>query len=252
MRLHVLGSGTAIPHPERGASGYACVADDGSALLLECGPGSSRRWPAVGIGFEQVRCIAVTHHHLDHCSDLPAVLFGRNVPDPPVGTPLLLLGPVGHGRLLRALEQAFGDSLADHGGGRELREMGDQDRVGCGPFEVASRLVRHSEGALGYRVRSGGRTLAFSGDSAPCPALIDLCRGVDLCLLECSYPAGRETSGHLDARTAGEVAREAGARRLVLTHFYPECDDVDIAAQVRDAGYGGELVLARDGDRFSV
>jgi ribonuclease BN (tRNA processing enzyme) len=75
----VLGSGTCLPHPRRGASGYACIADDGGALLLECGPGSTRRWPAAGLDFSAVRTILVTHHHVDHCADLAAVLFGRNV-----------------------------------------------------------------------------------------------------------------------------------------------------------------------------
>jgi ribonuclease BN (tRNA processing enzyme) len=112
--------------------------------------------------------------------------------------------------------------------------------------------VVHVPGAIGMRVRAGGRVLAFSGDSGPCEALVALCRGADLALLECSYPAGRETRKHLNAETAAQVAREAGVQRLVLTHFYPQCDGVDLAGQVRAAGYGGELFLAADGDGFAV
>ena len=49
-----------------------------------------------------------------------------------------------------------------------------------------------------------------------------------------------------------EVAVAAGVRSLVLTHFYPRCDGVDIAQQVREAGYAGALHLARDGDVIDV
>lgn len=252
MKLAVLGSGTAIPHPERGASGYACIAPDATALLLECGPGSTRRWPRHGLTFESVRAIVVTHHHLDHVSDLGAVMFGRNVPEPPVRTPLLLAGPVGHARLVAGLEDLHGEYVADRHGAREVRELRDGEGFTCSPFAVSAREVRHTPGSLGVRVRCGGRTLAFSGDSGPCDALVELCRGADLALLECSYAAGRETGRHLNAETAAKVACEAGVRRLVLTHFYPECDGVDLEAQVRAGGYRGELHLARDGDELAV
>lgn len=252
MKLVVLGSGTAIPHPDRGASGYACVADDGTALCLECGPGSTRRWPAAGLDFESVCGIVVTHHHVDHCADLAAVMFGRNVPEPPVRTPLLLGGPGGHAALVETLVQAYGAPVADRSGSTQVLEMGDGDAASCGRLAIEVREVRHSAGALGVRVREGGRTLAFSGDSAPCDALVELCRGADLALLECSYPAERDSESHLNARTAAETATAAGVRRLVLTHFYPQCDDVDIEAQVRAAGYEGELHLARDLDTIVV
>lgn len=252
MKLAILGSGTAIPHPDRGASGYACIAPDGKALLLECGPGSTRRWPRHGLSFESVRAIVVTHHHLDHVSDLGAVMFGRNVPEPPVRTPLLLAGPRGQARLVEALEEAYGASVADKQGVRDVRELIDGQGITCAPFDVSVREVKHTSGAIGVRVGCGGRKLAFSGDSAPCDALVELCRGVHVALLECSYPAGRETGSHLNAETAAEVAMEAGVERLVLTHFYPECDGADIEAQVREAGYQGDLHLARDGDEIAV
>ena len=247
MELHVLGSGTALPHPRRGASGYAVVVA-GRAILLECGPGSTRRWPAHGIDFESARAICVTHHHVDHCGDLAAVLFGRNVMDPPTSTPLLLAGPVGHREHLRKLRDAYSHrGLDDVYGVIEERDLTDADVFQVDDIEVLARVVNHAPGALGFRVEHGDRILAFSGDSGPCDALVDLCRGADLALLECSYPASRATTKHLNARTAAEVAVAAELERVVLTHFYPACDEVDIAAEVRAAGYTGDLVLARDG-----
>ena len=246
----MLGSGTAIPHPERGASGYALVAGDGSACLLECGPGSTRAWPGAGVSFATARAILVTHFHVDHCCDLAAVLFGRAVAD--ATTPLALLGPLGHRDHVAGLRALFSPWLDDPDGHVDVVEMWNGSVASVGPFAIETRHVLHAEHALGARVRADGRTLAFSGDSGPCDALVELCRGADLVLLECSYPAERETRKHLNAATAAEVAVEAGVDRLVLTHFYPECDGTDIEEQVRDAGYRGWLQLAKDGDSIDV
>lgn len=250
MKLAILGSGTAIPHPRRGASGYACIAEDGSALLLECGPGATRRWPDFGLGFEAVRGVVCSHHHLDHCSDLAAIFFGRNVVE--ARNPWTVAGPVGHRRLVEGLEALYGSSVADAPGVRTVLELGDGDAFRCEGFHVEARVVRHSRHALGLRVRQGGRTLAFSGDSGPCDALVELCRGADLALLECSYPSGGDSRKHLTSTAAARVAREAGAERLALCHFYPDCDEVDIEAEVREAGFRGELTLCEDGMLLDV
>lgn len=250
MKLHVLGSGTALPHPERGASGYALEAEDGTFCLLECGPGSTRRWPNAGVTFSNARVLAITHHHLDHCCDLSAVLFGRLVDETP--TPLTLVGPVGHEAHLAGLEAVHGAWIEDKHGARDVVELIDTGSVSIGPFTIEAREVLHLKHALGLRVSADGATVAFSGDTGPCDALVELCRGVDLALLECSYPAERETKRHLNARTAGEMAAAAQPARLVLSHFYPECDDVDIAGQVRAAGWQGPLDLANDGDVFEL
>ena len=252
MKLAVLGSGTALATRTRGASGYACVADDGTALLLECGPGSTRRWPHHGVTLASACAVIVTHHHVDHVCDLPAVLFARNVVDPAASTPLVLGGPTGHAAHLAALRALHGAAIADAHGVVCDVELADGDVLEVGPFRVEARAVRHVPGAIGVRVAADGRALAFSGDSGPCDALVALCRGVDLALLECSYPASRTSKGHLTTQTAAQVARAAGVSRLVLTHFYPQCDAVDREAEVRAAGYAGWLHLADDGDEIPV
>jgi len=252
MKLVVLGSGTALPHPRRGASGYACIADDGTVLLLECGPGSTRRWSRHGITLASVGAIAVTHHHLDHCSDLAAVLFARNATRPPVEVPLLLVGPPGHEALIRGLHALYGPTLDDRAHVRSVVELRHGATVEHGPFHVEARAVAHGIDAVGLRVVADGRTLAFGGDSAPSDGLAALCTGADLALLECSYPAGHETTHHMTTETVARTAVNAGVTRLVLTHFYPACDQVDVAAQVRSAGYDRELHVALDDDTFLV
>lgn len=252
MDLVVLGSGTTIPHGDRGCAAYALVARDGSVLLVDCGPGASRRFPLFGIDPRRIVGVLNTHHHADHCGDLAILLFLRNVLEPPMTHPWVVAGPKGHSAFVRGLESTFAAGLSDTNDSVAVVELGDGDSLTIGGFGVDAVEVEHIPGALGIRVMADGSSFCFSGDTGPCDALVSLCRGVDVALLECSYAAARETTKHLTTKTAAETATAAGVKQLVLTHFYPECLAVDIEAEVRAAGYRGDLMLARDGMRMVV
>jgi ribonuclease BN (tRNA processing enzyme) len=252
MELRILGSGTTVPTLHRGTTGYALVADDGAVLIVDCGPGSTRRWPSAGFSPADVIGIVNTHHHVDHCADLAIYLFGRTVTEPPVSTPVVLVGPVGHASFVSRLAAAFAPGVSDTTDSVSIVELGDRETYVLGPFTIGARVVRHIPGALGVRVACDGGTFAFSGDTGPCEALVDLCRDVDLALVECSYAETRESNAHMNARTAAQAAIEAQPRRLVLTHFYPEADASDVTGAVRRTGYEGPLTLASDGLRLPI
>ena len=74
---------------------------------------------------------------------------------------------------------------------------------------------------------------------------MELARGADLLILECSFPDEEAIAGHLTPSEAGDIATRAGAKKLLLTHFYPEILTTDIEAQCRKT-YQGDLVLASD------
>lgn len=252
MELVVLGSGTTVPHGDRGCAAYALVSRRGDVLLLDTGPGSTRRYPRVGLDPRRIVGVVNTHHHADHVGELPILLFLRNVLEPPIVTPTTLAGPVGHDAFVGAITAAFAPGLGDVEGTLRIVEAKDGDVVPIGPFTVTFREVRHLPGSLGVKVVADGVSLAFSGDTGPCEALDALIAGVDLALLECSYPASRESTMHLTTRTAAESAARAGPRRLVLSHFYPDVLAVDVAGEVRAHGYAGPLVLARDELRIPI
>jgi ribonuclease BN (tRNA processing enzyme) len=196
--------------------------------------------------------VVVTHFHVDHCGDLSALLFARNVVDPPPVDALRLAGPVGHAAHVAGLRALYEPALEDRRGLTSVEELRDGEGVTIAPFHVSVREVMHVPGALGVRIACGGRTLAFSGDSGECDALDALCRGADLALLECSYPADRPSRTHLTTHGAARTALRAGVKRLALVHFYPSCDAVDREREVRAGGYVGDLHLGEDGDVLDV
>jgi ribonuclease Z len=104
-----------------------------------------------------------------------------------------------------------------------------------------------------------GQRFAFIMDTRVCDAAFALADRADLLVCESTF-ANAEAGlardyGHLTAGQAGQIAAQAGARRLVLTHFsqrYESRDDDERLADEAAAAFGGEVVLARDLDRIPV
>ena len=80
---------------------------------------------------------------------------------------------------------------------------------------------------------------------------MELARGADTLLIECSTPDDAPVPGHLTPSGAARMAREAAVRRVVLTHLYPAVDDGRLPAEV-EKGFDGEVLLARDGLRITA
>lgn len=244
MRVVILGAGTSIP-----AKGYSpagiYVDVGGEHLLFDAGPGTLQRLQAIGISFQQIDRLFLTHYHVDHCLDLISLLFAWHIPRPMRRRPLTIYGPPGLARLHRQLNTAFHRWLEPRGCRLRIREL-DEARIRCPGYVVYSRWMRHSASALGYRLEAEGKSMAYSGDTDVCEAVIALGKDADLFILECSMPDEQKTAGHLTPMECGQIARRADCRHLALTHFYPLFRRrSDIRTSVRKC-FQGRLTLARD------
>ena len=103
------------------------------------------------------------------------------------------------------------------------------------------------------RVEHEGRAICFSADCAPNEALVELARGCEVLVCECSFGAERVPEGvpHLDARDAGGMAARAGVGRLLLVHGSPEFDREAALAVAREA-FGGPVAWARQGEAVAA
>ncbi|MBQ0886723.1 ribonuclease Z [Streptomyces sp. RM72] len=102
-----------------------------------------------------------------------------------------------------------------------------------------------------------GQRFAFVMDTRLCAGVHALAEGSDLLVIESTFLDEDETlatdHGHLTAGQAARVARDAGVRHLVLTHFSQRYSDPgEFERQARAAGYQGELTVARDLTRVPV
>jgi ribonuclease BN (tRNA processing enzyme) len=106
--------------------------------------------------------------------------------------------------------------------------------------------VPHTAESVAYSVEYDGRRLVFTGDTGPDATLAAWAAGCDVLLAECSLPATMAMPSHLTPEQAGELGAAARPGLLVLTHFYPPVEQIDVAAIVA-ARWTGPTVLAHDG-----
>jgi ribonuclease BN (tRNA processing enzyme) len=237
MRLHIVGCSPAWPNPGGAQSGYL-VEEDERRLLLDCGPGVLSRlrlrepWP-------QVEAIVVTHLHLDHWGDLVPWAYGvLNGVDGALARRELWLPP-GALAELAALDRVGGDAVLAVFAAREYADGAPFRAAG---FEVQAAATAHyGHASYALRVSGSGATLAYSGDTAPSPALAELARDADLFLCEATLAEPEEgRRGHLTAEEALAAHRESGARRLLVVH---RPDELPLPDGVERAFDGLELEL---------
>ena len=122
-----------------------------------------------------------------------------------------------------------------------------------GQIEVEGRVVHLDE----VSVHKKGQSFAFIMDTRMCEGAFELAKGVDLLVCESTYLSSEErearSHGHLTARQAATIASEAGARRLVLTHFSQLYGSTrPFVDEAREAWPEGDVIAVRDGDRVAV
>ncbi|WP_255149421.1 MBL fold metallo-hydrolase [Halorarius halobius] len=240
MRVTFLGTGSAMPTGDRFQTGLLLESDD-DTLLVDCGSGVVHGLAATDAGYEAVDTVLLTHHHLDHVSDLLPLLKARWLAGEET---LTVVGPDGTESLLDGLL-----SVHDYLDGRvdlSVRE------VGPGAFSVAGFDVRavetvHSMHCLAYRFdREGGFT--FSGDSEATETVADLADGTAVLAHDCSFPDEVDVSNHPTPSALGAVLSGRDVDELYLTHLYPHTDGKhrEMVESVRER-FDGEVHVARDG-----
>ncbi len=247
MKITILGSGTATPQLARNAAGLIIHTGE-TTIAVDMGPGIIRRLCEAGIDHRSIDLVLITHFHADHVSDVAPFLFASNYAYGPVReSRFWLVGPAGLQKFFDALVQAYGHWVIPFGDRLVLKEL-DADRhdeMRIRDIVIKSAPSPHSYPSLSYRVESEVVSITISGDTDMSEQLVQLAQNTDVFVCECSLPANLKTPGHLTPAEAGVMAQRAGAKRLILTHFYPPCDEIDV---MEDAAreFSGEIIKAYD------
>lgn len=216
MELTVIGGRGAWPDLDQACSGYL-VESQGTVLLIDPGYGTMGRVHRY-VDPAQIDAVVVSHRHPDHCADLNPLLRSRalgadEVPPLPVYAPAGALDAVLALDDMRAMDAAV-----------EVVPVADGDRATIGAFTVDFAELPHHVTNLGMRVTAPGGCLAYTGDSGPDRAVVELGTAADIFLIEATHlmPIRDSDRRYLcDVETALQQGHQAEAHFVLLTHLWP-------------------------------
>ena len=260
MPFQFFGTSGAIPSRARDNTALAFYSAR-EAVLVDCSGSPYQRILKAGLDPQIVSSLIITHRHVDHLYGLPSLahnlgLAGRRRPLHIYA--LAETMPVLRGFLdLFPLEAKMPYRI-------ELHEI--PPRVGHPVLEVdgfclQSAPVQHGAPNIALRVEFTSPqergTVVYSSDTSPCPSLLRLARGADVLIHEATFlhseAARAAADGHTTAYQAGEMARHAAAKRLILCHLVADLHDRLSAVRAEAAqAFGGPVEIPEEFQEYRV
>ncbi|XP_067914079.1 zinc phosphodiesterase ELAC protein 2 [Heterodontus francisci] len=240
-----LGTGSAIPMKIRNVSSIILNIDATRSILLDCGEGTfGQLCRHYGNDVDRVLCnlsaIFVSHMHADHHTGLINILLEREkalASMCKVFSPVLLVGPLpimnwlnqyhNHCQeILRHINIIPARHLVE---GAEVTKFNDQDLIQSllkklELEKLQTCVVRHCRNAFGCALEhKSGWKIVYSGDTMPCPALIQTGQNANLLIHEATLEDGLEEEAvektHSTTSQAIDVGMKMNAKFIMLNHF---------------------------------
>lgn len=236
-----------MPDGARNSSGYF-VETRSVRMMMDCGAGTVHALARYGLPWESMTHLFISHFHADHVGELASLLFAFKWGMKSARSePLSLLGPTGLHQLLQGLDQTLGLRLGELRFPLKCKELLPGDRYQASADCVLSvAKTPHTRVSLAARIDEGGRSICYTGDTGYSEQVAAFFSDARLMISECSFEEPKPATPHLSIREVSMMAQQARAARLVVTHFYFEVDEPDLARKLRQ-GYSGEVLIGRDG-----
>jgi ribonuclease BN (tRNA processing enzyme) len=250
MKLTVLGSGSTVPDPQRTSSGY-WVESGESRILLDCSASVPSRMASERVAWPELDAVWISHFHIDHCAGIMPLLAATKHASETRDRkkPLRIFGPPGLKTVLSNMDAVHNYRLFEQPFPVAIKEIDDSEPFEMAPgFEAVSMKTPHTKESRAIHLRDDdGKTLVYSADTGfgePIAAFANL---VDLFILECTFIRDKPIKKHLELSEAMFLIRKARPKLAMLTHLYPEWNDVDLDALVKGFDPPCRVIEARDG-----
>ena len=243
MRIIFLGTGAALPDPDRCHTSILLTLNNGRHFLIDCGHGATRQMMRVNVNPADVANLLLTHLHHDHVCEFPFFVIaswmlsraGALDVRGPAGTKNLALHLFEGGAFdadIRARSaypvrqaniEAVRPKVTEYQAGVIL-----EDRDIRVTAEEVDHIPPQISRCYGFRIEAEGKVVTFSGDTAPCPGIERLSRDADLLIHECTFTEAfiehrRKsqvgTFSHTSPSDLGRLAVDCRVKHLVATHI---------------------------------
>lgn len=203
-----------------------------------------------GVDWPELDAIWVSHFHMDHVGGLGPLFAGtKHAPElQHRRKPMTIYGPVGIGRIFDGISSARDYKLREQPFPLSVVEFdaGERFEIVSGVTAVAMKTP-HTPESHAVRITDGGSSVMYSADTGFDDKVANFGAGVDLMILECSFVRDKPNKKHLVLTEAIDLINKAKPQHAMLTHFYPEWDDVDFGEEVSRLSPCCEVDQAEDG-----
>jgi ribonuclease BN (tRNA processing enzyme) len=279
LEVLVLGSG-GPGAAGRAASSYLVFVDGDARILVDAGPGSFARLGEAKASLSDTDIVLLTHLHIDHAGEIPGLFKARAVSGSgpivfnvwgPTGSPArgenayfpgtreflrLLFGPKGAFAYLNDFAAPI--TLHGHDIPASLENAASLQIFNERGVLITAIAGHHGDApSVIYRIEHTGRSVTFSGDidEKGLLSLRSIARSTDLLVFNTVVldPPGSPAvlyTLHTPPNAIGRLAKEVGARALLLSHISPAVDESNPAVldSIRK-NYAGSVTFAKDGMR---
>ncbi len=237
------------------------MAPDGTQFILDCGTGLrmlGSRWAAPNGAEKPGTHIFVTHYHWDHIQGIPffAPLYVENNEFHFYSFRSKFLGRDSLKQVFEAQMALpyFPVDMSAMNAKRKFKEVDGGDTFTVGENKVTAQWLNHPQGCLGFRIETPAGTVAYATDNEPGDTKLDnslreLAAGADIFINDAQFtPEQLETArkgwGHSSWLEGVKVARQAGAKTMVLFHHDPDSTDRMVDSILRKAREDYDSVFA--------
>lgn len=274
ITLQVLGSGGPESGDKRASSGYLIWINGKSRILIDFGGGASLRFEEAGARIKDLDVILLTHLHVDHTADLPALLKSSFFTS--ASGNLHIFGPDKNDVMPSTksfVQRLFDDDdgvwqyLGDHLNGDARLQLKAhnvserfKEKVIYKKDNITIKAVSVHHGpipAIAYRVNVGDKSITFSGDmNGEYHTLEKLAFKTDILVMHNAVPKnakGVAAQLHMTPYIIGEIAKKSQAGSIVLSHRMLRTlgKEKETSSEIQK-NYNGDVEYANDKDKYTL
>ena len=228
MKVTILGNNGPFPSAGGACSGYLVTEGDKN-LLIDFGNGVLSNLQKF-IPIEKIDAIVLSHLHSDHMSDMMVLRYAIQI-------------KTNRGSQIQPIDvYAPSEPQNEYGqlnipGVFNLKPITEELTLNVGDMKLEFKEMVHPVKSFAVSITSHGKKFVFSGDTSWNENIIEFSKDADLVMLDAGLLSKDKKSDnvpHLTARECGIVAQKANAKRLLLTHFWPEDDVSNHLAEAKE------------------
>ncbi len=261
MKLTILGSGTCstIPNISNRKPPAFVVEWEDQIMLFECSEGVRWRLEEAGFDPSKIRHIAISHANPDHDALVQYHQSMANrwnwggehfaLPEVTIYCP----------RHIVETYQARWNMQSPNFPLEKLKTklnfvpLPSSNKISIGTARLSAASMYHEWGkmdAIGFRLETPDGIFVYSGDTGECPGIREIAKGADWFVCEASARVGDQRAardyGHLSPHDVGAICAAADVKKAILFHYTGLDSDETIIAEIKKAGYGGEIIIGND------